>query len=932
METPSRLFDPQVDALFEKALSLPHAERNALLQHLKTDQPELHLVLETLLSQVEQAEVSFNEATPIPQNIGPYQILEPIGTGATCRVFRARDTRLPDNPYVAIKLFHGQSQGHYRELARGESHILAQLDHPNIARGLGSGQLESGMAYLIMEYVDGPDLLHYCLRERLNLEQRLHLFLQACKAVHFAHQRGIVHRDLKPAHLMVQDGQIKLLDFGLAKLLMDTVDYPTCRAFLTPRYASPERVQGQPATVSCDLFSLGVILCQLIADTFPDGADQATGFLNFQAWDRPSAFITNRSQTDQTAGAQARGMSVKQWIKAVRGDLDAIALKAAHPDAHQRYAHVSDLIADLEAYQSGRPVQARAGLRTYLLAKWVQNHPKWSFALTSLLGALIAATLFLGERTHRIQQERDQAVVMAQFLASILQNADPKEKGPEVRMVDVLDEARAALLARPNQSIAEPQARLEILPILAKTYSHLGKKAEALPLWEEAYSTALTTDVSAEKQRQLQLDLAQCLVDLGAFGRAASLLEMDPFQNQFISQALPNRLIQAQIYMELGSYSQALAVLPEPETWQSALTPSEQAELLYRRSQALAQLGQFEQALDQAEQAVHMQRRIVGKDPSLVLKRENHRAKCLRYLDRYDDALAAVESVLDRQCQLLGPDHPDYADALANHALILMGLGRLTPAKLDLDAAIGILERDAESHLLTLVDYQNSRAMLLRKMDRLDESEAEYRTVLPRAAFCFGNPSAQVLTLKANLAVCLGQQGRREEALDLLNETTEQRRLFYGPDHPIFLNSRYLLGWSWLEVDPVKAEEILAEVYASRKRVLGTDSLDTAMSAYGWALALRDTHQPKAAADLLREAYQIRMDLLGPHHLLTLFAMDGLLTVLQETAPDEAVQWANELIQKTQESDLSEKKKQRFLQPWTQWSASKSTPKGVDLP
>jgi eukaryotic-like serine/threonine-protein kinase len=362
-------------------------------------------------------------SAPFVERIGPYRILREIGSGGMGSVFLA--TR--DDEYkkrVALKVIKlGRDTDVIVRRFRNERQILATLDHPHIARLLDGGTTEQGLPYFVMDYVEGMPIDVFCAARDLSVSERLTLFRQVCSAVQYAHQNLVIHRDIKPGNILVtQEGAARLLDFGIAKLTSPeqsgvSIDAgATAAAFMTPQYASPEQVRGLAVTTTTDIYSLGVVLYEMLTGTRPYRTQTASApellrAICEQEPTRPSTAVAQRAARE---GGEKR--KLKRLRRALAGELDTIILMAIRKEPARRYATVDELSNDVQRYLDGRPVRARGDSLRYRSAKFVQRHKVAVGAAVllaaSLIGGLVTTNLQRARAERRFNDVRQLANVL----------------------------------------------------------------------------------------------------------------------------------------------------------------------------------------------------------------------------------------------------------------------------------------------------------------------------------------------------------------------------------------------------------------------------------------------------------------------------------------------------------------------------------------
>jgi eukaryotic-like serine/threonine-protein kinase len=432
----------QIRAVFEEAEALQMPLRLAFLNQACAGDDELHREVGSLLEAGSEAgsdfmgrpaadlmhsfaNVTAGAAFRIGTRVGPYQIVDEIGHGGMGEVYRAARIDGQFDQQVAIKLVRvGLGSAFIIKRFLGERQILATLNHPNIARLLDGGATEDGVPYLVMELIEGDRIDLYCQAKRLSVSARLGIFLQLCDALQYAHQRLVIHRDIKPGNILVtKDGSPKLLDFGIAKILDPSGDSEITMARpMTPEFASPEQVRGEPITTASDVYSLGVILYQLLTGRSPYRISNKSPAQLSQAItgtdpQRPSTAVMSPALPEQVAtpgsGAHAilseREPTPARLHKRLSGDLDSILLMALRKEPERRYGSVQQFAEDINRHLNGLPVSATGGSWSYTARKFVARH-RAGVTATALVMLALVAGIAATERQARIaRRERERA-------------------------------------------------------------------------------------------------------------------------------------------------------------------------------------------------------------------------------------------------------------------------------------------------------------------------------------------------------------------------------------------------------------------------------------------------------------------------------------------------------------------------------------------
>ncbi|TVQ14671.1 MAG: serine/threonine protein kinase [Balneolaceae bacterium] len=442
----------RIEEFFQKALEVSGDERDAYIDSLRKTHPDDVPDVLALIRAHEQSggflETSIMQEVADLRGkvIGPWRILEEIGHGGMSTVCLAERIDGLFERRVAVKFLHGLIPGtDMKARLLAEQKILARLQHPNIAGLIDAGVTTEGRPYFILEYIDGMPVTDWCEQHVLPLDDRLDLFEQMCEAVHFAHQQLIVHRDLKPSNIMVSgDGIVKLLDFGIAKLLDDSTEatIPATRTglfLMTPEYASPEQITGGNITTACDVYALGLLLCEMLTGKMPYDVNRKSPLevghvITLTEPVKPSSLLYNRNpvqrgseHTAESTGTPSPQVAAQKDGKAslahirgmqskLKGDLDNIILKALRKDPARRYGSADQLLSDIRRYRQNLPVSARPEKPGYLVRKFIRRH-RTGVAIAALVALLLtgAATFSIlqaveAEKQRKVAEERYQDV------------------------------------------------------------------------------------------------------------------------------------------------------------------------------------------------------------------------------------------------------------------------------------------------------------------------------------------------------------------------------------------------------------------------------------------------------------------------------------------------------------------------------------------
>ncbi|MBZ0112963.1 MAG: serine/threonine-protein kinase [Thermoanaerobaculia bacterium] len=795
LDPPTRLkFERRVQRLFDEVVGLAPNARRLLLEELPESDREVRHAVERLLMEDDAAEAdgeSFldhplllpTEALRPPSyvglEIGPYVLRELLGEGGTGSVYLGTRVDGQFDQQVAVKLIRTHLSSPMAERrVRAERQILASLEHPNIARLIDGGTSNQGLPYVVMELVDGAPLVEYCDSTGATIERRLELFRQVCASVHYAHRRLVVHRDLKPSNIMVTaDGTPKLLDFGIAKLLDNEIlddekPDPTETEYraLTPGYASPEQLTGQPVTTASDIYSLGVILYELVSGLRPyhrgtDTPAQLAARLERQPPLAPSAALTRVESATIERLAHDRSLTGPELQRSLGGDLDRIVAKAMAVDPEERYGSAQQFAEDVERFLAGLPVIAQPPVWTYRLAKFVRRHRLPLLAAVGALAAILFFAAFAALKSIDLERQRDAAVAarleadyerrrseaITRFLQDAFALADPGEtRGDVVTAREVLESGAA----RVRQGLRDqPELQADLLESLADVYINLGNYDQAGSLAEEALRSR------RERPNNLAsgLKLAHSLDTLGAarlyqqrFAEAEALfVESLELRRAALVDSAEADVANGQAArpVEAEGIATSLFYLAYLHQWQGR---QEEAEAAARRSLQLrrdASAGHSDVPSAAIADSCYLLGQVLttsespeAAKPPLVEASEQYRrlgqgferklATSLHAIGKLEAQLGdpeaadvALREAIELNQGLLG-DHPLVADQLISWATILRDRGEWTEAELALREAIRMYEvAGGEADDLTIAGWVHLGHLLLQKPD-LDAAQA----------------------------------------------------------------------------------------------------------------------------------------------------------------------------------------------------------------
>jgi eukaryotic-like serine/threonine-protein kinase len=774
--------------------------------------------------------------------IGPYQLIEPLGSGGMGEVWLAEQTQ-PVRRRVALKFIKaGMDTGEVVARFQSERQALALMDHPSIAKVFDAGSTPQGRPYFAMEYITGVPITDYCDQYELTLRERLELFVQVCEGVQHAHQKAVIHRDLKPSNILVSevDGKPlpRIIDFGVAKAIslgpIGEDEFTRAGAILgTPAYMSPEQAGSSGADVDTrtDVYSLGVVLYELLVGARPLdfhglGFDEILRRSQEEEAPRPSTKL--RTLGDESAGtAEQRGCDPPTLARQLRGDLDAIALKALAKDRSRRYGTPSELAADIRRYLSHEAVLAVPPSAAYQARKFARRYRGTLATIGGFLLVLILAAAINIRQSIRANQEAAVAQAVSDFLQNdLLSQASTYNQwglsakaDPDLKVRTALDRAAARIAGRFEH---QPEVEAAIRDTIGRTYMELRLDTEARKQFERAldlHRQAMGTD----NPKTLRT-VSRLAALAGAEGRYAQAEEL-------FGQALK---VQRRV---LGPEH------PDAQYSMYGLTA------IYRDQ------GKYPQAEALFGQILQISRRVFGLEDARTLECMNGLAEVYYREDEYAKAETLGGQVLELRRRVLGPEHPDTTISLSDLGNVYGAQGKFAKAEAVYSQTLEIRCRVLGPDNPMTLAAMNNLAALYDDEGKYAQAEALDSQALEMRRRVLGPEHPQTLMSMENLACNYSHEGGYAQAEVLFARTLATERRVMGSESRLTLDSIMEAAFMYqVEGNYASAETYAAEVLAAWRRKLGSESAVTMKAATDLALVYLSQGKFAASEPLAREA------------------------------------------------------------------------------
>ncbi len=892
----------KIESLFERAIEISGSERETFLKNECGEDNELFEEVVSLLS-ADQNEHSIFSGSAADyfavedlgfegRNFGNSHAVKKIGAGGMGSVYLAERVDGVYSQQVALKVVNpGMNSHEIIKRFEEERQILARLQHPNIARLLDGGISDSGLPYFTMEYVDGIPVTEYCNNKDLSIEQRLELFKKICEAVLYAHQNLVIHRDIKPGNILVtEEGTVKLLDFGIAKVFEDDNEREfvtrTMMRVMTPEYASPEQIRGEPVGTATDIYSLGLILYQLLSGCPPYELDTSSALemeriICLTDPQKPSSMISKAPANRKDYSSEGQPAKSKQIIKLrkkISGDLDNICLMAIRKEPERRYSSAAQFITDIDNHLNGLPVAARKSTASYRTGKFIRRHKAGlviaSAAVLIITFVTIFYTIRLAEERDRAQLEAEKSKKVAEFLSGIFKLSDPEQsRGETITARELLDNGVKKI---EHELSGQPEVLASMLAVTGNVYRSLGLYKKALFLLQKSYTLndSLFGDNSPETAQSLN-DLGNLNFAMGDYGAAAQKLKSAIEKRKTIfgeesPEAVESMNDLAMVLREDGKYEQAEKLLIASLSVRRKLLPpnsDEVAQSLNNLALIKEDKGEYDSAKVLFKESLVIKEKLHGKIHPSVSETIGNLALLLQHMGNYSEAAELFDLTLKTDKKLYGDLHPaistDLYNIASNDALMgdLNGAEKLYSEVLETDKKLL-----GEKHPYIALDLNNLGGILSDKGDYAGAEEL-YKKSLDLNEKIYGSEHPEVATSLSNLGVLYSRWGKYARAESFIKSGLNMRIKLLGENHPDVITSLNI--YAALLTSEHKYGEAVDQYRKSlvlRIKMLGMDHPHTANAFLGLGNALIEIKSYKEAAENIKKGINIYKHRLPPDH------------------------------------------------------------------
>lgn len=777
----------QVQSLFKEIVELDEKTRETRLNEVsETDPGIVEEVRALLMADADKTSIldgfaadSIDVASLFSMEgmqIGAFKIIREIGSGGMGNVYLAERTKGGFDQTVALKLIKfGMSSERAIRRFESERSILARLQHPQIARLVDGGLTGDNHPWFAMEFAEGENLVSYCNRLDLPAEKRLNLFLDVIEAVQYAHKNLVVHCDLKPGNILVTADHdkplVKLLDFGIAQILEESEADPSELKAMTRAYASPEQIRGEPTSTAGDIYSLGIVLYQLLSGCHPD-----------------SEFRSDDCQPEE-----------------MNPELAAICNKAMESAPAQRFENVSEMREEIKAWIDERPVSCYSVKSAYRIRKWVVRNKAASFIaiffIISLAITVLIYTFELKKETERAQNEAARATRIAQVLGSSLRSIDPMQNGGQELTARMMVDMSTGYIK--NQLAGDSRTKSELLIMMSGIYANLNafevadsvsRTAEELMMSIQDTTSFAYIDLLAK--RSVILDQA------GKYDEAMSMIQRAlDLANRHLA---PGSLDFASVHLDYTYHLDVNARYAEADSTLMLVQPiyeqnREEAgetydDFIFYLGTNYRRMGDFKQAEEYLFRSLESSRARYPDVHEQIASTLNHISSLYQNMGNYEDAIAYAKDSHAMRLKIFGPGHLNTIAARSNTARAYSGAGQLENAADTYREVLDIFREEFGNENFYIAGILQSYAGVYLQMQEYEQAETIMRKSLEHSERLLPpGHIRQAFPLKG-LADALRGQNRFSEALPYAEKTYQIRSESLEDDDPNLMTTRYTLG------------------------------------------------------------------------------------------------------------------------------------------
>jgi eukaryotic-like serine/threonine-protein kinase len=825
----------KISHIIDLALSVPEPERERYVKSICTDDPELQQEIQNLLASIEgisgdtdsfekllqqneallqeiYREHSVSEQNNLAgQTIAGWYLMELIGRGGMGSVYKVKRKHSQIEQLAAIKILHQNlNTPEHLHRFRQEQQILAGLSHPCITSLIEGGITDEGTPFLVMEYVEGTELDKYCDQQKLTVKQRIGLFKTIAESIHFAHKKLIIHRDLKPENILVtEEGRIKILDFGIAKLLdPDIYHFSSIQTreevrLMSLEYAAPEQIAGDTVSISSDIYSLGVLLCELICGVHPFDPDEKSyravvqSILNDEVVPPSRKYIRIENRDLYFSIAEARNTDPIRLEKLLNGDLDAIVLKSLRKEPESRYSSVGHLVDDLVRFENHRPVQARKGTFRYRFVKFAKRNQSLIIASAIFLAVI---TGLAGFYLHQITEQRNIARIEAEkanrikdFTTTLFDASNPYFEENADGTVTAKELLEAGILNIETELLREPELYAEMHTVIGRALIGLGEYERAKESIEKSLETTLALYGESHTATAENMALFARLNRIQGDYESALL-----WMNK--AHSINKALYGEESARVAGGYYNLGMIFNNSMDYDLAAENFTRALMLYQKLDeenslsavdtrvSLAGIqsrnGQYDEAEANLLSAAAILTEMFGENHLRLANVYSSLASNYSLQSDFTRAYNYHQMSLQLREQLLGDDHPHHIRTMSAFGLLLYRMGNYEESETVQTKALNLFEKNALTDSLDYVAITNRLALVKAATGQLNEAAELYYNALDIMKGYLEPGHSEITVVLYNLADLYFRMQRLEQARDLFEQVVKRDKKALGEDHP----------------------------------------------------------------------------------------------------------------------------------------------------